>query len=240
MCPGLLRQHPPSRRPLDQPLLQQKRLNNLFNRIPAFAQRRTDCIDANRPASIVFGNEKQVAAIRTIKPKIVHPKPRKCTICKGFCDNTIAFNQGKIHHPTQKPPSDPRRPARATRNLARATIMRRHTQLIGITRDNLVELILGIKLQPRWDAKPVPKRRGQQTQSRRRPNQGKGLQFNPNRPRRRSLPDHQIKFKVLHRRIEHLFYRRVKAMNFIDKKNIPCFKVREDCSKVSGFSEHGT
>ena len=66
---GLLRQHPPARRALNQSLLQQVRLNHLFQRIAAFRQRRRQRLNPHRAAA---RNSRQSASDTAGPP---HPAP---------------------------------------------------------------------------------------------------------------------------------------------------------------------
>ena len=69
------------------------------------------------------------------------------------------------------------------RDFAGASGVRLNPQKPRATGDDMVKLILGVKLQPGRNAKAVAQGRGQQAQPRGGPHQRKGLQINPHRAR---------------------------------------------------------
>src|SRR5262245_37569753 len=60
---GLRGEEPAARRPLDEPLLDQERLDDVLDRVARLADRGGDRLDADRPAAEAFGDQRQVAAV---------------------------------------------------------------------------------------------------------------------------------------------------------------------------------
>ena len=75
--PGARRQHPPARRALDQPLLQQEGLDHLLDGVAHLRERRRDRLHPHRPAAVVLGEEPQVAPVRPVEPEVVDPEPHQ-------------------------------------------------------------------------------------------------------------------------------------------------------------------
>ena len=117
MRPGLPCQHPAARRALDQALLQQVGLDHLLDGIAAFRQRRRQRFNPHRPATVVFGDQRQIAPVGAIQPQLIDPKPRQRPIGDLASQAAIAFDQREIDHPAQKPARDARRPPRPGRDF---------------------------------------------------------------------------------------------------------------------------
>ncbi|MNY28711.1 hypothetical protein D3C86_1627030 [compost metagenome] len=128
---------------------------------------------------------------------------------------------GKIAHPLQQAVRDTRRSARTHADLARSFTHNADLQNVGCAADDVAELIDGIKLQPADDTETVAQRRREQPDARRGADQGKWRQVKAHGACTRPLADDNIKGKVLHRWVQHLFHRSVEAVNLIDEEYIP-------------------
>ena len=53
-----------------------------------------------------------------------------------------------------------------------------------------------------------------------------------------ALADNQIELKIFHSWIKDFLDRWAEAMNFVNKQNIACFQVRQNCSKVTRLGNH--
>src|SRR5262245_31003973 len=89
-------------------------------------------------------------------------------------------------------------------------------------------------------AEAPAQRRGDQSGARRSPDQREFGQIEFHRPRRRPLPDHQIKLEILHRGIENLFNRRMKAMNLVNEEHVAFFEISEQCCQIASLLDHRT
>src|SRR5262249_41963139 len=88
-------------------------------------------------------------------------------------------------------------------------------------------------------AEAPAQRRGDQSRPRRRADQREFGQIEFHRTRRRTLPDHQIKLEILHRGIENLFNRRMKAMNLVNEEHVALFEISEQCRQIARLFYHG-
>src|SRR5262249_10616213 len=77
MSEGLSRQHAAARRARDEALLQQIRLDDLFDRVTRFGQACGDRLDADRAAPIIDRNQTEIAVVERIEPFAVHLKLRQ-------------------------------------------------------------------------------------------------------------------------------------------------------------------
>ena len=239
MPPSLLGQHPAARGALNEALLQKIGFDHIFNRIATLGQRGGKGFDPDGATAIVLRNERQVTPVRAIQTQQIHTKARERVVSNRFGDFPVAFNHRKIHHPAQKTSGDPGRAARAFCDLARAVRVRRDAQQARPARNDFIEFFNSVELQPGRDAKTVTQWRCQQAKTRGRTHERKGLQLDPHRAGRRPFANDQIKLKILHRRVEHLFDHRVHTVNFVDEKHIPCLKIGEDRREITRLGQNG-
>src|SRR5262245_42745507 len=87
-------------------------------------------------------------------------------------------------------------------------------------------------------AEAPAQRRGDQSGPRRRADQREFGQIEFHRTRRRPLPDHQIELEILHRWIQNLFNRRMKAMNLVNEEDVTFFKIGEQCGQIARLFDH--
>src|SRR5438105_9617615 len=115
MSKGLSCQHPSARGALHQALLDQIRFDDLLNRIARFAECRGKRLKANRTATKSFGNQGEIAAIKSIKAFVIDFEPGQCRICNHLIDFDSARYGGKIAYTLQQATGDARSAARAHR-----------------------------------------------------------------------------------------------------------------------------
>jgi hypothetical protein len=83
------------------------------------------------------------------------------------------------------------------------------------------------------DTESISKRRCQHPRSSRRANQGEGTDWDLNRASGWPLSNDDIKLKIFHRRVQHLFNHSWQAMDFVDKEYISVRKRRKDGGQIS-------
>src|SRR5690606_4302530 len=74
---SLRRQHPPARRALDEALLDEIGLDDLFDRVARLAQPRRDRLDADRPAAVVLGDVGQIPPVEHVEPALIDVEPEE-------------------------------------------------------------------------------------------------------------------------------------------------------------------
>ena len=94
------------------------------------------------------------------------------------------------------------------------------------------ELVLGVVLEPLPDAEAVAQRGREQSGARGRADQGEGRHREADAARRRTLADHDVDLEVLHRRVEHLFDRRVEPVDLVDEQHVALLQVGQDAGDV--------
>ena len=103
-----------------------------------------------------------------------------------------------------------------------------------------VELIKSIVAQREIKSESVPQRRGQQPRTGGRANQREARQIQADRLGTRTLPDHDVEFEILHRRVENFLYRRGQPVNLVDEQHFVRLEIREDRSQISGSLDGGS
>ena len=90
MREGGVAHEPPARRALDEPALQQIRLDHVLESASLFGQRRRQGLDAHRPASVVLDDARQIAAIEGIEAHAVHLEAPQRGVGRGAVDGLRA------------------------------------------------------------------------------------------------------------------------------------------------------
>ena len=96
-----------------------------------------------------------------------------------------------------------------------------------------------VVVEPGDEAEAVAQRAGDQAGARRRAHEREAREIEPDRARRRTLPDHDVELKVFHRGIEHLFDRARKAVDLVDEQHAAVVEIGEDRGEIAGPLERG-
>ena len=143
----------------------------------------------------------------------------------------------EIAHAAQEPPGDARGAARAARDLVRTVGGDADAEHAGAAIDDLLQLRLGIEVEPDRNAEPVAQRVGEQARACGRADKRELREVDLHRARGRSLADDQVELKVLHRRIENFLDRRIEPMDFVDEQHIALFEIGEQSREIAGFGD---
>lgn len=232
------RQHTSARGALDQALLQQIGFHHFFQGVAAFRQGSGQGIDAHRPAAIIVGDAFEIAAVHGIKAHLVHFQPGQRPVGDLGIHRALTGDGGEVAHPAQQATGHARRTAGAARHFGGAIRGDVEAQYTGATGDDQFQFLRGVVVHPARNAEAFAQGRGQQARTRGRPHQGEGRQIDTNGPRRRSLADDEVELKVLHGRIEHFLYGRIKAVDFVDEQNVPGLQIGQERRQIAGPGDH--
>ena len=143
-----------------------------------------------------------------------------------------------IAHPPQQPVRDAGCTARALGDLACRIFVDLDAEDARRAPHDLVDVLLGVVVEPVHDAEPRAQRRRQQSRPRRRADQAEALHGHLHRARARPLADDDVELVILHRRIQDLFDRRRHAVDLVDEEDLAFLQVREHRRKVARFLDH--
>ena len=131
VCPQ--RQHPAARGSADEALLQQIGLDDLFQCVARFGQRRRHRLDADRATVIVPRNAIQIAMIERVETLAIDLKLQQRLVgdCRG--DRAGTVDGGEIAHPPQQTAGDAGRASAAPGDLHGAVLVHRHAEHAGAT-----------------------------------------------------------------------------------------------------------
>ena len=104
-------------------------------------------------------------------------------------------------------------------------------------RDDALQLLDRVELQPDRDAEAVAQRRRQQAGAGRGADQRELRQVDLDRARRRPLADDQVELVVLHRRIEDFLDRRVEPVDLVDEEHVALFEIGQLRREVAGLGD---
>ena len=126
----------------------------------------------------------------------------------GAIDRGRAGDQREVAHPAQQPAGDARRAAGAARDLVGAVGGHPDAEHARAAIDDLLELGLGVEVEPHRDAEAVAQRIGEQPRAGGGADQRELGEIDLDRARRRPLADDEVELEVLHGGIENFLHRR--------------------------------
>ena len=122
----------------------------------------------------------------------------------------------------------------------RAVVGEREADHPGAARDDALQFVGGIKIEPDRNAETVAQGGGEEPRAGRRADEGEPGEVDLHRARRRAGADNEVKLEILHRRIKDLFDRRVQAMNLIDEQDVARLEIGELRREVPRLDDDGS
>ena len=114
------RRDPAARGPLQEALLDQERLQHVLDGVALLADRRREVVDADRSAGELLEHRAQELAVHHVEARHVDVEHHERVVGDLARDLAFGAHLGEVAHAAQQPVRDPRRPARAARDLERA------------------------------------------------------------------------------------------------------------------------
>ena len=112
--------HPAAGRALQEPLLDEERLQHILDRVAFLADRGGEILDADGPAGELVEHGAQELAVHHVEARGIDVEHRERTVGHGARDRAIGAHFGEVAHAPQQPVDDARRAAGALRDLQRA------------------------------------------------------------------------------------------------------------------------
>ena len=130
------------------------------------------------------------------------------------------------------------RPARTLGDLVGA--IRRHADAehARAAVDDLLQLRLGIKIEPHRNAETVAQRIGEQARARGGADQREFRQIDLHRTRRGTFADDQVELEILHRGIEDFLHLRIEPVDLVDEQHVALFQIGQQRGEVARFRNH--
>ena len=228
----------PARGALQVALLNQVRLDHVFNGVALFANAGGNVVQADRAAIEAVNHGLQQFAVHQVKALRVDIEHGQGLVRHVLGDAPVAFDLGIVAHPAQQAVGNAGRAARAARDFKAAFHIDGRGQQAGAAHDNALQLFGGVKLQARHNAKTVAQRVGQHAGSGGRADQGEGLQVELDAACRRTFANHDVDLVVLQGRVENFFHHWGQPMDFIDEQHIVFFQAGEQGGQVFGLFQH--
>ena len=173
-----------------------------------------------------------------IEPEPVDLEPGQRIVGESAGDGGRPGDMGEIAHPPHQPSGDPRRAARAPRDLARAFgLSTPMPSSVRPARDDAFKFLDRIEIQPHRNAEAVAQGRGQQALPGGRADQGERRQVDPHRARRRPLADDQVERAVLHRRVEHFLDHRIEPVDLVDEQDVAFLQIGEQRGEIARLGD---
>ena len=135
-------------------------------------------------------------------------------------------------------PGDARRAARAPRDLVGAVRGDADAEHARAAIDDLLELFLGVEIQPHRNAEAVAQRIGEQARARGGADQCERRQIDLHRARRRPFADDEVELEILHRWIKDFLDRRVEPVDFVDEQHVARLQIGQQRREVARLGDH--
>src|SRR5215472_5834514 len=126
---------------------------DIFDRVSFFSQGRSQCIEPDWTALILFDDRKHQPAIHLIEAMLINFEHLECRLCGRSVDMTGSPHLSVIATSSQQPVRDSRCTACAARNLQRALLVDLNIENLCRARDDDPEVFIRIKLEAQHDAK---------------------------------------------------------------------------------------
>ena len=123
-------------------------------------------VDADRTAAVAFGDRRQIAPVHGVKAGGIDLQLAERAVGDAAVDSLGAVDMGEVAHAAQQPPGNARGAARAPCDFVGAVRRHADAEHAGAAVDDLLELGLGIEIQPHRNAEAVAQRIGQQAGAR--------------------------------------------------------------------------
>jgi hypothetical protein len=158
-----------------------------------------DVVEADRAAVEAMDDGVEELSVHDVEPVQVDVEHHQRAVGDRLGDRAVALHVGEVADAPQQPVGDPRRAARAARDLAAPSSSSGDVEQPRRAADDLRQLVGAVELEPRDDAEAVAQRVGEHAGARRRADQRERLQLELDRARRRALADHDVDLVVLER-----------------------------------------
>ena len=179
----------------------------------------------DRPAAELLDDRQQQPAVDLVESVPVHLEHLQRPSATSLRDAAVGAHLRVVAHPAQQPVRHARRAARARGHLRGRLALDRHAEDARRPQHDLLDVLLGVEVEPQHDPEARAQRRRQQPGPRRRADQRERLHRNLHRSRARPLADHDVELVVLHRGIEDLFDRRRHPVHFVDEEHLARLQV---------------
>src|ERR1043165_7676813 len=112
MLEGVAGDQPASRRALQEAFLNEERLDDLLDRVARLRQRGGERLHADRPAAVVLGDGREIAAVHGVEARGVDLELQQRLVGELAIDPLDLADMGEVANAAKEPPGDARRAAR--------------------------------------------------------------------------------------------------------------------------------
>src|SRR5262245_41517531 len=232
--------HAPARGALQEPTLDEERLQHVLDRVALLADRVREVVDSNRSAAELLHHRAEELAIHDVQADRVDVEHRERRVGHVAGDHALRLHLRVVAHAPQQAVRDARGAAGAGGNLERALGGDLDREELGRAVHDPPDLLGGVELEPGDDAEAVAQRIGEHPGARRRADERERREVELHRARRRALADHDVDLVVLERRVQDLLDDRREPVDLVDEEDIVRLEVGQDRGEVARALEHRT
>ena len=136
---------------------------HVLDRLRLFRQRGGDGVESHRTALELQDHVFEQPPVQGLEPYLVHLEHSQGDPGQVYRRAAIATHLRVIAHPAQEAVGDARRAPGTTRDLRDGVVVDLDLEDSGRAADDLLELGLGVKVEPVHGPEPVPQRPAQQS-----------------------------------------------------------------------------
>ena len=167
------------------------------------------------------------------RPEAVHLQAAEALQRDIDRNGAVAGHLCVVSDAAEEPVRDTGRSAAAAGDLGETVLVRLHLQDVGRARDNLLQFVGVVELEAVHEAKAVAQGRADHRVSRRRADEGEGLEVEAEAAGARALADDDVYGELLHCRVEHLLHHAAEAVDLVNEEDVAGLEAGEDGSKVA-------
>ena len=169
-----------------------------------FPDRGGDGLEAHRPSAVALDDGLEVADVDVVEPELVDMEGGERHPRDLLVDRLVAEEGGEVPHPLVEAVGDPWGAAAPLGEDPDASLVDGGPDDPRGAADDVLDLLLAIKVQLRGNAEAVAERGGEVARPRGGAHEGEGREGQRQGPRRALAVHHDLEAEVLHRPVEHL------------------------------------
>src|SRR5262245_29679122 len=225
--------HAPTRGALQEPALDEERLEHVLDRVALLADRVREVIDSDRPAAEFLHHRAGELAIHDVEANLVDVEHRERRVGHVAGNHAVCLHLRIVAHAPQQAIRDARGAARAGGDLERALGGDLDREELRRPVHDPSDLLGGIELEPGDDAEAVPQRIGEHPGAGRRADERERREVELHRARGRAFADHDVDLIILERRVEDLLDDWRKSVDLVDEEDVVRLEVGQDRGRVA-------
>ena len=237
MLVGARRGDAAARRAGQQAAADQVRLEHVFERVLGLVDHRGEGLEADGVAAL--DQRAQQLAVDLFEAEVVDAEPLQALGRGGGVDRRLLLHLCEVAHAAEDAQAHARRAAAAFGAQLRRHRFERHAEPHGGAQQDLLDVLVRIRLEPFEDAEARAERRRQQALARRRADERERLHAKAHAATARPRVEDDVDRVVLHGGVEVLLQRLRQPVDLVDEQHLVALEPRQRAGEVLRRAESG-